>query len=120
MTRADLENRLILFSIEVHHICFKIGKTELGRHLSQQMIRSATSPALNYGEAQGSESQKDFIHKLRICLKELRETHVALRIIDKADICSTKNVLRDTLDECNQLISIFVSSIKTAQKSTTH
>ena len=118
MKREDLENRLIDFSVLTHQICIKVNKSDLGKHLSQQLIRSAVSPALNYGEAQGAESQKDFIHKLRISLKELRESYVSLRIVQRTNICSSKDMLDSAIDECNQLISIFVSSIKTASRST--
>ena len=116
MQKRDLENRLIDFSVLIYQICSCVNRSDFGRNLTQQLIRSAISPALNYGEAQGAESQKDFIHKLRISLKELRESHVSLRILEKAEICSSKESLRAAIDECNQLISIFVSSIITAQK----
>ena len=75
------------------------------------------SPALNYSEAQSAESRKDFIHKLKICVKELRETYTALRIIDKAEITSNPEEIIDVIGENNELISIFVSSIKTIQKT---
>ena len=71
MKKEDLENRLIDFSVISYHICREINNSQLGMHLSQQLTRSSVSPALNYGEAQGAESQKDFIHKMRICLKEI-------------------------------------------------
>jgi four helix bundle protein len=81
-----------------------------------QIIRSSTSPALNYGEATGAESQKDFIHKMQVVLKELRETFIALKIIEKAKLCKNNTLLNNALDECNQLISIFVKSITTNKK----
>ena len=117
MNKVELENRLIDFSVMAHQICCKVNKSDLGKYLSQQLIRSAISPALNYGEAQGAESQKDFIHKLRISLKELRESHISLRIVKRTDLYTSVDILDKAIDECNQLISIFVSSIKTAQKS---
>ena len=86
-----------------------------GNHLGGQIIRSGTSPALNYGEAQSAESTKDFIHKMGICLKELRETFVCLRIVEKANLVSDLNILNKTKTEANELIAIFVSSIKTAK-----
>ncbi|WP_326935010.1 four helix bundle protein [Flavobacterium sp. PL11] len=79
------------------------------------MIRSGTSPALNYGEAQSAESTKDFIHKMGICLKELRETFVRLKIIEKSNLISDMSNLLIAKAEANELISIFVSSIKTAK-----
>ena len=86
-------------------------------HLSGQIIRSGTSVALNYGEAQSGESKKDFIHKMKIVVKELRETFVCLKIIQKAKLAKLNDKLNQALQENNELISIFVSSIKTAEKS---
>lgn len=116
MDKNELDKRLIDFSVAVYKICSGINRSDFGKNLTQQLIRSATSPALSYGEALGAESQKDFIHKLRFTLKELRESYVILRIIEKSEICSLKEPLSQGIDECNQLISIFVASIKTAQK----
>ena len=79
-----------------------------------QVRRSATSPALNYGEAQSAESTNDFIHKLGIVVKELRETHNALRILAKLGCIPPEN---GVLSECNDLIAIFVASVKTAQRN---
>lgn len=81
------------------------------------MIRSGTSPALNYGEAQGAESTNDFIHKLKIILKELRETFVCLKIIKRKPLIEPNDDLENTYIENNELISIFVSSIKTAKRN---
>jgi four helix bundle protein len=73
---------------------------------------------LNYGEAQSAESKKDFIHKMGICLKELRETFVCLKIIEKANLSTDFNNMQKAKEEVNQLISIFVSSIKTSKNNT--
>jgi four helix bundle protein len=81
----------------------------------EQLVRCGTSHALNYGEAQSGESRKDFIHKIKIVLKELRETFVALKIIHKAKLFSTEEKLQIALKENNELISIFVKSVETAQ-----
>ena len=116
MRKEELENRLIDFSVSVSVVCQSIQRSELGRHVCVQLIRSSVSSALNYGEAQGAESTKDFVHKLRISLKELRESFVSLRIIDKAGICRSNDKLLNVIDECNQLISIFVISIRTTEK----
>ena len=80
-------------------------------------MRSGTSAALNYGEAQGAESRRDFIHKLKVGLKELRESHVCLKIIEKREMHQDLAVLQRTIEENNELVSIFVSSIKTAIKN---
>ncbi|GJM30237.1 MAG: hypothetical protein DHS20C17_28720 [Cyclobacteriaceae bacterium] len=78
-----------------------------------QLIRSSSSPALNYAESQSAESTKDFAHKLGIALKELRETVAALNIIEEANLCEQPERLANMKSECNELIAIFVSSIKT-------
>jgi len=83
-------------------------------HLAKQLIRSSTSVALNYGEARSGESTKDFLHKMKISLKELRESYVNLKIQRGANLIKDNVELDRLLDENNQLISIFVSSIKTA------
>ncbi|MCG9791854.1 four helix bundle protein [Flavobacterium algicola] len=80
-------------------------------------MRSGTSPALNYGEAQSAESHKDFVHKMGICLKELRETFVCIKIIEKAKLTSDINTLLIAKIEANELISIFVASIKTSKNN---
>ncbi len=82
----DLEDRLISFSIRIMEIAEKLPNTKSGIYIANQMIRSGTSPALNYAEAQSAESRNDFIHKMKICLKELRETHVSLKIIYRKPI----------------------------------
>jgi four helix bundle protein len=86
-------------------------------HLAGQLIRSGTAPALMYGEAQSSESRKDFIHKMKLSLKELRETFVCLKLIDKRSFVKDSDLLKKALIESNELISIFVKSIETATKN---
>ena len=83
MDRFELEERLIDFAVLIIEIIDEIKTNKAGNHLSNQLVRSGTSPALNYGEAQGAESRKDFIHKIKVVLKELRETYVSLRITEK-------------------------------------
>ena len=89
-------------------------KTRAGNHVAGQIVRSGTSPAPNYGEAKNAESRKDFIHKIKVVLKELRETYVWLRIIKGSKMLSS-NSLGEIITECDELISIFVSSVKTAK-----
>ena len=72
----DLEDRLIEFAVRIIALIESLPKTKVGKHVGGQLLRSGTSPAPNYGEAQGAESRSDFIHKMKICLKELRETRV--------------------------------------------
>lgn len=119
MTKAkqfDLEERLVDFAARCVKVSDALPVTKAGQHLSGQLCRSGTSPALNYGEAQGAESRKDFIHKMRICLKELRETIVCLQIIVKVDMLGA-DCLHPLIDEANELISIFVVSINTAKQN---
>ena len=115
--KYDLEDRLIDFAVRIVRIVDSLPKTKIGNHISGQLIRSGTSPAPNYGEAQGAESRADFIHKLKIGLKELRETRVWLLIIVRTQLIHPKSKLDDRLSENDQLISIFVTSIATAKKN---
>jgi four helix bundle protein len=117
MKKQELEERLINFAANIILFTNQIEKSFAGNHLSGQIIRSSTSPALNYGEAQSAESKKDFIHKMGICLKELRETLNCLKIIEKANLSSNEIVKDKLKTEANELISIFVSSIKTAKSN---
>ena len=113
MNRKELEERLINFSVKIIEITSKLKKTKPGIIIENQILRSGTSCSLNYGEAIGAESNKDFIHKIQVVLKELRETYIALRIIKKASLCTDQDLLENVLDENNQLISIFVKSVNT-------
>ena len=115
MNKQELENRLIDFAATIIIVASKFEKNYAGNHLGGQIIRSGTSPALNYGEAQSAESTKDFICKMGICLKELRESFVCLKIIEKSNLTSDETNLTIAKTEVNELISIFVSSIKTAK-----
>jgi four helix bundle protein len=115
--RFDLEERLINYSVLVAEIVESMPNTRAGNHFAGQLIRSGTSPALNYAEAQSGESRKDFIHKLKIVLKELRETIVCLKIISRTKLFKSNEAIRDVINETNELISIFVKSIETAQNN---
>jgi len=114
MTKSELEERLIDFAVAINKFAALLPKTFTGKHLSEQIIRSGTSPALNYGEAQSAESRKDFIHKIKIILKELRETLISLKIISKSNLLSDQKLLSGLITENNELISIFVKSVETA------
>lgn len=116
MTLKELEDRLIKFAIDIIKISEGIKPSIAGKRMADQIVRSGSSPALNYGEAQSAESGRDFVHKLGICLKELRETHINLRIIDGADLYSDKKNLTNQITESNELISIFVKSIETSKR----
>ena len=113
----DLEERLIIFAVSICTIAERLPSNRVGNHVAGQLIRCGTSPAPNYGEAQGAESRKDFIHKMKVCLKELRETHVWLKFIKRMKPYESDD-LEMALKEGNELISIFVKSILTAQRNT--
>ena len=117
MNRFDLEERLIDFSVLIIEIVNDMSKTKAGIHLSGQLVRSGTSVSLNYGEAQGAESRKDFIHKMKIVLKELRETFVCLKIVEKTRLYKSDAIIKRAMIENDELVSILVKSIETAQKN---
>ncbi|MCP5536433.1 MAG: four helix bundle protein [Akkermansiaceae bacterium] len=110
----DLEDRLIDFSIRVIKVIESLPNSKAGNHISGQLLRSGTSPAPNYGEAQSAESRKDFIHKMKISLKELRESLIWLKIIERKPLCNPSKLTK-IMQECDELISIFVTSVKTAE-----
>jgi four helix bundle protein len=112
--RKEIEERLICFSVSIIELRNSLEHSFIADHLAEQIQRSSSSAALNYGEAQGAETRKDFIHKIGIVLKELRETYISLRIIKSS--CLTKDIKVDIdkiLDENNQLISIFHKTVMT-------
>jgi four helix bundle protein len=117
MNDFDLEERLIRFAIRIIKLADSLPKTRAGNHVAGQIVRSGMSPAPNYGEAKDAESRKDFIHKMKVGLKELRETFVWLKIIQLRKMINAKAKIERLLQECEELISIFVSSVKTARKN---
>jgi four helix bundle protein len=112
--KYDLEERLIEFSLLILDIVEKLPDTKSGNHFAGQLLRSGTSPALNYGEAQVAESRNDFIHKMKICLKELKELYIALQIIKRKPLITEYPNLDLCISECKELIAIFLKSIETA------
>ncbi len=112
----DLEERLLEYSFRIIKIVEQLPKTRTGNHIAGQLLRSGTSPYPNHGEAQAAESSKDFVHKLRILLKELRESKRWLKLILKVPLIDKPNLIDDILEETEQLIKIFVTSVKTADK----
>jgi four helix bundle protein len=112
MSPQELENRLIDFAVAVIAVVEALPGTRAGNHVAGQLIRSGTSPAPNYGEARSAESRKDFIHKMKISLKELRETMIWLKIISRKGMVASG--VDAAISECDELVSIFVSSTRTA------
>ena len=119
-SRADkLEERLIDFAVRVVNLSASLPKTPAGKHIAGQIMRSGTSPAPNYGEARGAESHPDFIHKLRIVLKELNETSIWLRVIHRSHMMKG-DLLADIIRENVELCRIFTASLKTARSSSSN
>ena len=117
MKKFNLENRFIDYTIKVSVIVDEIDSSKLGSYIAGQLIRSGSSPALNYGEAQSAESRKDFVHKLKIVLKELKESRICLKIIERKPLISDINNLAPILKETEELIAIIYKSIETAKSN---
>ena len=115
--KYDLESRLIDFSVQIIALVETLPPTKAANHLAGQLLRSGTSPALNYAEAQSGESRNDFIHKIKIVLKELRETQVCLKIIHKARLFKSEEKLSEVLKEATELVAIFAKSALTAESN---
>ena len=116
ITADELQERLIDFAVRIIKLCANLPKTPAGKHISGQILRSGTSPAPNYGEARGAESHADFVHKYGIVLKELNETFIWLRMIERSELLK-KELMTDIIDENKQLCRIFTSSLKTARSN---
>ncbi len=114
--KFDLQERLIDYAVRIINVSEQLPETKAGKHISTQILKSGTSPAPNYGEAQSAESKADFIHKLKVALKELRETEVWLKIIVRAKLIQPSTKLSPLLQETDELISILFKSIDTAKK----
>lgn len=117
--KYDLSERLIEFAVRIIELAERLPRTLAGRHIAGELLRCGTSPAPNHAEAQSAESRKDFVHKMSIGLKELRETKVWLRITQRKMAKGIEKELEWLLNESNELISIFVTSIRTAKKPRT-
>ena len=113
----DLEERLLDYSARIIRLAERIRRTPAGVHVSQQVLRSGTAALPNHGEAQAAESNRDFIHKMRLCLKELRESHRWIRLVGRVPLIDQPGSVDPLLQETDELIRIFVASIKTAQKN---
>jgi four helix bundle protein len=111
----DLKDRLIDYAVRIIRLTAALPNTKAGAHVSGQILRSGTSPAPNYGEALAAESPADFIHKLKIALKELRETEVWLKIIARAGMIKSPAQLAPLLKETDELSAILFASIQTAK-----
>jgi four helix bundle protein len=108
-----LQKRLVSFASQILVISANLPKTQQARHIAKQILRSGTATAANYAEARGAESRSDFIHKLRIVLKELNETAVWLQLIVEGSLLSEKKTTA-IVAENEELCRIIAASIKTA------
>ncbi|MGI8482212.1 MAG: four helix bundle protein [Chthoniobacterales bacterium] len=114
--RFDLEERLLEYAVRVIRLVDALPGTRAGRHVADQLLRCGTSPLANHGELQGAESRKDFIHKLGVCLKEIREARRWLRLIHRVPLVAPSKI-EPLLRETEALIKIFAASIRTAEKN---
>ena len=114
--KYDLQERLVEYAVRIIKLSEALPSTKAGKHVSSQILRSGSSPAPNYGEAQSAESNADFIHKLKVALKELRETEIWLKVIAKAEMVSPPTLIEPLRKETDELIAILFTSIETAKK----
>jgi four helix bundle protein len=112
----DLQDRLIDLSVRISAICDSLPATRLGKHVTGQLVRCGTAPAPLYAEASAAESRRDFIHKLGLCLKELRETMTWLRYLQRLDI-GNQEMIDKSIEETDRTIAIVYSSIRTAKRN---
>ena len=115
--KYDLEDRFVEFAVGIIRLSRELPETKAGKHVCTQLLRSGTSPAPNYGEAQSAESRADFIHKLKVALKELRETQIWLKIIVRSQLLEPPSCANRLRREANELISILFASIRTAREN---
>ena len=113
----DLEDRLLEFAANIVELTESLPNTRAGNHIAGQLSRCGTSSLSNHGEVEAAESRRDFLHKLRICLKELRETKRWLRLVGRAKKLGSPANFGICLNETEELIRIFVASIRTAERN---
>ena len=114
--KYDLEERLLDFAVNIIRFTEKMIKSDAGKHVGGQLLRSGTAPMAHHGEAQAAESPKDFIHKMRVALKELRETTRWLKVAHRTPLTKELSVNQQLLQKTDELSRIFFSSVRTAQK----
>jgi four helix bundle protein len=112
----DLEDRLLEYAVRVIRVTEAMKRSPAGLHIADQLLRSGTSPYGNHGEAEGAESREDFVHKLRVCFKELRESRRWLKLVQRAELIEKPELLRTLINEADELVKIFGQSIQTATR----
>jgi four helix bundle protein len=118
IVKYDLEGRLLEFAVRVSKLSESLPETRAGNHVAGQLLRSGTAPLPMHGEAQGAESPRDLQHKLRLALKELRETLRWLKLVQAVPLVKPASKLDPIIHECDELIRIFVASIRTSESKT--
>ena len=113
--KYDLEDRLVDYTCRMIDVVEALPNTRAGNYIAGQLIKSCHSPTFNYGEAQAAESPKDFIHKIQVILKELRESRICLKVLSRR----TRLIDERAVKECDELVAIFATSVKTAKKNST-
>lgn len=112
--RRDLSERLLEFGANTIKLTTKLQRTAAGRHIANQLMRAVTSAGANYQEACAAESRADFVHKMQIVLKELRESHYWLKLLDRVGVAPDLQ-LPSLLIEADELVKIFAKSIITVK-----
>ena len=113
----DLQDRRVDYAVRIIKLCEALPDSKTGKPIGSQILRSGTAPAPNHGEAQSAESRADFVHTLKVALKELRETETWLKSIARAQLIKLASTLEPLQQETNELISIRFRSIETAKKN---
>ena len=117
MSKHDLEDRLVQFTVAVMQLAEQLPNTKIGSQLSSRLIKSSSAASLNYARAQGAESRKIFVRQLKIVLKFLRESQAKLKMIDDLKLLPDSDLLAEVLKEADELIAIFVTSVRTATQN---
>jgi len=115
--KYDLEDRLLEYAVRIIRVTESMKRTPAGIYMADQLLRSATSPYGHHGEAEGAESRDDFIHKLRVCYKELRESRRWLRLVQRTPLVAKPVLLDGVLSEAEELVRIFAASIRTSENN---
>jgi len=116
-TKYDLEERLLEFAVRIIAVTESMKRTRAGIQVADQLLRAGTSPYGNHGEAEGAESRDDFVHKLKVCYKELREARRWLRLVQRVPLVAKPDLLSPLLAEAEELVLIFAASIRTAERN---
>ncbi|VAW31475.1 hypothetical protein MNBD_CHLOROFLEXI01-1265 [hydrothermal vent metagenome] len=114
----DIEDRLIAFAVRIVTLCDKMSNSRARNHVAGQLLRSGTAPAAHYAEARNAESDRDFIHKMKLALKEMNESRIWLRVLMDANLINAER-LQELHHECEQLCRIFGASISTVKAKQT-